>query len=232
MDTHNPFNNFSKIYCVNLEERQDRWEKCLEYFRKYNIPFERFNAIKPNQFQTNQENGRYGCISSFCSIVRDAIDKDYENILVLEDDFEFTIEPEELYLEINKSVNELPEDWDCLYLGGNIMSDFTFRPIEKYSDNLLKLKSAYSTHAMAFSNMGLINLISYFSDYNNIEGEMFREYGALDIFFARDYLKDHQSFIPTKMLCVQRDSFSTIEGAHCSYKQSLVERLELFKQYI
>ena len=42
-----PFNFFDKIYCINLEERTDRWEECLSEFKKYGIEnVERIKAVK------------------------------------------------------------------------------------------------------------------------------------------------------------------------------------------
>ena len=41
--------NIDKIYIINLKNRIDRWEKCLEQLKRYNITnFERFNAIRPD----------------------------------------------------------------------------------------------------------------------------------------------------------------------------------------
>ena len=44
----NPLDFFDAIYCINLDERTDRWEHCLTEFEKLGISERviRFSAIR------------------------------------------------------------------------------------------------------------------------------------------------------------------------------------------
>ena len=43
----NPFSFFEKIYIINLDERTDRWEKCLDTFKEYELNlYERVSGVK------------------------------------------------------------------------------------------------------------------------------------------------------------------------------------------
>ena len=36
---------FDKIYCINLDRRDDRWEECIVEFNKHNLIVERYKAF-------------------------------------------------------------------------------------------------------------------------------------------------------------------------------------------
>ena len=59
--------------------------KALERLRKFNIKYERFNAISRPDF------GIIGCTQSHLEIIKMAKQNNYKNILILEDDFTFTV---------------------------------------------------------------------------------------------------------------------------------------------
>jgi GR25 family glycosyltransferase involved in LPS biosynthesis len=225
----NPFDKISKIYCINLRDRPDRWAESLIEFNKFNISFERFEGIKPQSQGSKLENGRLGCISSFCEVAKRSLESKFNTTLILEDDFEFLFPKEELFFKLNESINDLPENWDCLYLGANVMSEYTNFPVSNFSDKLLRLNSAFSTHAMLFSNEGLTKFVQEFQSYENMHLELYEKYKALDIFFASSFLPKSLSFIPKEILCSQRASFSSIEMRFCDYKKSLIERLSFFQ---
>ena len=80
-------NNIDKIYIINLKERTDRWEHCLQQLNKYNITnYTRFDAVKPdlnkvNPIQYSKNNlklgtkyiiGALGCKLSHLKIIIDA----------------------------------------------------------------------------------------------------------------------------------------------------------------
>lgn len=123
---------FDKIFIINLDHRKDRWEQCIQQLKKYNITnYERFSAIKPklkdlpkkyyNKLECpsrldSYKIGAMGCKLSHYEIIKISKQKNYKNILILEDDFEFQ---ENFNLKFNESILELKFDWHMLYLGGN-----------------------------------------------------------------------------------------------------------------
>ena len=104
MKTLNDF--FSKIYCINLDRRPDRWEESLKEFERLNIDVNRVSAI---------DGGASGLTQTNYNILNEAILNNYENILILEDDVKFI---DCFYEKFNNKMGYLPKDWDLLYLGG------------------------------------------------------------------------------------------------------------------
>ena len=76
-----------QIYYINLEHRTDRKEHIENEIKKIDPNLKkttRIEAIKHKQ-------GGIGCGMSHIKVLEDAIEKNYHNIIVLEDDFKFTV---------------------------------------------------------------------------------------------------------------------------------------------
>ena len=134
-------NYFDKIYCLNLDRRQDRFEKVKKQFDVNKINFERWSAIDGDNLTESQikiidneisqskasdlgkiEN-KYAlaCLMSHISIIKDAKSKRYNKILIFEDDVRFSVD----FTEEIKKVQKL--NWSLLYLGA---SQFSWKNIE------------------------------------------------------------------------------------------------------
>ena len=74
-----------KVIYVNLESRTDRKEEIETELDKFNIKYERFNAISRPDY------GIIGCTQSHLEVIKMAKQNNYKNILILEDDFTFTV---------------------------------------------------------------------------------------------------------------------------------------------
>jgi hypothetical protein len=236
----NPFKTFDRVYCLNLEDRLDRWNICLEYFNKYNIDnYHRFlgKRVKPEDVSSVSQKrlGQLGCMLSFCEMIDDAIKKDYDSVVFLEDDFEF-IEPLVFNEKIKLSLQELPIDWDIYYLGANVIGDFFSNPLEEFSDNLFKLNSAFTTHSFCLSRKGLREIkISLRIDPYNFGQDFFVEmskYEAIDVFLAKNFQHSHKSFISNELLSLQRPDFSSIENCFYDFRELMINRFEFFKKNI
>lgn len=108
-------NKIEKIYYINLEHRKDRREHIEKQIKEYLDPrlerTERFNGVY-------NENGALGCSKSHLGVIEDCIEKGYENVLILEDDFEFIIDKDKLRDYLNTFYNNYKEV-DILLLGVN-----------------------------------------------------------------------------------------------------------------
>ena len=82
---------FDKIYCINLDRRPDRWEKCSNLFERDGIIVDRFSAIDKNNIKNESKiaNGPLACLSSHWNILNKALKEGYEKILIFEDDISF-----------------------------------------------------------------------------------------------------------------------------------------------
>lgn len=120
-----------RSFCINLDRRPERWEYVKKEFDRMYIDVYRFSAvdIKP---------GWVGCRQSHLKLL--SICKNDNKFAIYEDDVKF--------LGIDWSVLlELPEDWDCLYLGASPKE-----PQELYSEHLYRVKNAHVTHAIIWHN--------------------------------------------------------------------------------
>lgn len=82
------------LYYINLDHRRDRKKEFLKQaFRYFDKEFlfrmKRLPAV-------SHERGYVGCARSHVAILNEAIEKNYQHVLIMEDDFQFTMSPEEV----------------------------------------------------------------------------------------------------------------------------------------
>jgi len=108
-------NYIDKIYYINLEHRKDRKEHIENEIKKVIDPelsiTKRFNAIA-------NKNGHIGCSKSHLAIIEECIQNNYNNVLILEDDFTFIIEKIEFKEYLEKFFTKYT-NYDMLLLGVN-----------------------------------------------------------------------------------------------------------------
>lgn len=126
-----------KIFLINLAKRKDRLESATRKFKEYNIPFERVEAVE-------HEKGAEGLRITMETIFQDAINNAYKNILIFEDDLDI-IEPE-INTIMPKVIQELPSDYDIIYLGCQLCNYVDF-----HSNHLIRSHTMYATHAAMYS---------------------------------------------------------------------------------
>ena len=86
--------NIDNIYCITINEREDRQKNILQQCSMLGLPVE-FIKVKKNKDPVK------GCLTSHIICVEDARNKGYENILILEDDANIDIiRPEEHPLQL------------------------------------------------------------------------------------------------------------------------------------
>ena len=87
--------NIQKIFYINLNKRTDRREQIENELNNFNLDYERFEAIETPGF------GILGCGLSHLDVLKIAKERNYENILILEDDFQFLVSKEEFEYQIS-----------------------------------------------------------------------------------------------------------------------------------
>ncbi len=111
-------NYIDKIYYINLDRRTDRKEEIENEFKRLDIPNEkikRFTAIEYNP-------GCIGCSYSHYHVMNEGLHDSFNNILVLEDDFEFVVSKEELEenLKYIFEIRKFEKPWDVIMFSYNI----------------------------------------------------------------------------------------------------------------
>lgn len=112
---------FDQVYLINLPERKDRLRdskselESMGFDYKNSNSFTLFSAIKPAEKAGFPSRGAQGCFRSHLGVLKDAIDKKYDCILVLEDDLEFLASSNKVLDDYAMSIKK--EEWDVLYVG-------------------------------------------------------------------------------------------------------------------
>jgi len=138
---------FDAIYLINLDRRPERLENAIEQFEKFGIGnVLRFPAIDGNTLDKHPtlNAGQLGCTVSHLLILHNAKDNHYNRILILEDDIVLSDDFNEI---LDRSIDELPDDWCMFYLGGN-----HFKQVLPQSNNLVRMKGTLTTHAIAINS--------------------------------------------------------------------------------
>ena len=125
-----------KIFYINLNKRTDRRVLIENELVNYNLPFERFEAIETSGF------GIYGCGLSHLGVLKIAREREYKNVLILEDDFTFLVSKEDFETNLTKFF-ESGINYDVCKLAYNL--------VEKQAiDNEILGKVIFSTSASAY----------------------------------------------------------------------------------
>jgi GR25 family glycosyltransferase involved in LPS biosynthesis len=197
-DKENAF--FEKAFCINLERRSDRWENAKKQFDSLNMQIDRIPAVDGSLFNLNIEPicdsirtpGALGCSLSHLFIMKTAKYLNLKNYIVFEDDVEFSENFIYKFTEIFN--NELPKDWDILYLGGHHVEKPT-----KISENIYKCNYTVTTHAIAFNESIYDLFIPKLNDLSR----------PCDVHYA-DEQKNINAYVIYPPLCWQYHNYSDI----------------------
>ena len=127
------FENFdeeTRALYINLDDRKDRKDQIEKELNEKNIKYERFPAIK-------HENGALGCSKSHLNVIKLAKERNYNQVIIFEDDFEFIINKNEFIEELNKLNNV---NFDVCLLSYNTKNFY-----ESDYEFLYKIKDALTT---------------------------------------------------------------------------------------
>jgi glycosyl transferase family 25 len=121
------------VVYINLKEREDRNIHLLKEFEKVDITPTRFEAIK-------HSTGAIGCTQSHITVLKMALQKGWDYLFVVEDDFTFLDHSQLLKSLENFLLNQGKDSWDVLVIAGN-----NFPPYEKVNDSYIRIKNCQTT---------------------------------------------------------------------------------------
>jgi len=198
--------DFFKIkYCLNQDSRPDRWEQTkAELSRAKMEGVERFSSLPADQpFKSF-------CLSHY-AMLKTFVASGQAVGLLLEDDVLF-----QSVDHLQEALNELPEDWGVLYLGANITEGVTGikeRPPVRFSDHLWRVRSAWTTHAVAYSRAMAVKIISTYPVH---------QYAMYDQWLNEHILSNHQCFLVKPMVAWQRPGKSDLWGQETDYTGAFI----------
>lgn len=126
---------FSQVIYINLPHRRDRNFRMKRHLRELKAPKEkvlRFDAIQASP-------GSVGCVKSHIAVLEMAIAQGWEDVLILEDDFEFTHDAPSL-TRLNLWLQSLGNvHWDVAFLAANYQHVTPLKSV----DYLLRVNRAW-----------------------------------------------------------------------------------------
>jgi GR25 family glycosyltransferase involved in LPS biosynthesis len=187
---------FDGIYCINLDRRSDRWEMARKEFIKQNIPIERFPAIEMND-------GRLGLVKTIGKLFQRAIDLKLRNLLLFEDDVQFT------GADLKPSLNDLKLlQWELFYLGGN-----RTQPLLHVTRNLQMACNVLACHAVAFDQSVFKSIVDYAKKTNTIATDL----DIWDVWLIYHVQNVSRSYFAFPVFAIQRPGYSDLEKRFVDY---------------
>lgn len=156
---------FDAVYVVSLKRRPDRLETFWNNFRKTDWPFktpEVFEAVDGRAVQRPMEwrhgAGAYGCYMSHLTILRNCIQENRRNVLILEDDATFCAS---FNSRVAAFLHHVPDQWDNLMIGGQFFNDSRIQTI---NEHVKRVTQCERTHCFALNHRGMRLLADHWTD--------------------------------------------------------------------
>jgi GR25 family glycosyltransferase involved in LPS biosynthesis len=192
-------------FVINLDRKQDRLELFDKEMKYIGWEYERFPAIDTNSY--------IGCALSFMKICEIAKERNYNEIIVLEDDIFFMPYSKKNLKELEEEIFEKTTNWEIFHFGPTI-----HRPLSKYNDNLLDLTNLPpkdpNRHTSIFGTSGFIlreKSYDYFLNWNtNKYTDNSHLHKSIDSFLDLAAYPVLQSFTYKFPVVVQRNYYSDI----------------------
>lgn len=192
------------IYCINLDDRKDRWNEFVKQIQKHNLWVERIPGIKGSnmnlEFPPEIKEGAVGCALSQLFAIKLAKQNKLKSFLLLEDDVEFD---EEITNKFSKLYFEIPNDWDMIYLGGQHYHGMN---LQQVSEHVYKCEYTLCAHSVIFK----------YSVYNKFINKLIDITKPCDVHYAESH-KEINAYVIVPHLTWQKNSYSDIEKVNVDY---------------
>jgi GR25 family glycosyltransferase involved in LPS biosynthesis len=204
---------FDKVYCINLDHREDRWERCMEIFDKLEIEVERVPALLgPQGWESTHYphpirgfNGVAGGTQTHINIISKCVKEKVDRFLVLEDDCEFV---DNFHERFDYLSDYLDPKWELFYLGG--MYRENGQTPEEMDHGIARIYDMMSSHAVGYRfptsakiALYILKKFPYLTD--SIDG------------YLTMFQKNALAYAPVYPLVWQRADHSDVQGAHRDY---------------
>ncbi len=163
-----PTNYFDRIYVINLPERTDRLREVTAALEQIGIPFrpgkvEVFPALRPEDAASFPSAGVRGCFLSHLAVLGQAHDLELSNVLVLEDDVEFSSAFPRVWPSILTQLTSQP--WSFAYLGYSFVDGATHASRDTAAVEMRPLSASLRcAHAYAVSRPAIVPVIRHLEE--------------------------------------------------------------------
>lgn len=201
---------FGRIFCINLDDRKDRWASAQEEFVKHDLVVERIQAVDsrrtPSQAGYNENEqigyGARGCSLSHAKILQKMIEENIPRALILEDDVYFK---DDVQAYFNARLRFIPDNWDMLYLGGNHIGNLVIHNGPIYRTDRTYTTGSYAI-TLEFANIALNKILELAA--------------PVDVTYAK-MMPDHRVYTFNPGIAWQKPGYSDIENEHKDYSWHL-----------
>lgn len=206
---------FDHVYVINLPERKDRLEKIKRELIEMNMPLtsekvEIFPAIRPESAESFPSIGARGCVLSHYNILKQAKERQFNRVLILEDDLALSKYFKENEAKLLEQLQQI--DWALVYFG-----HFLDQDIEIKTEPIVSLKpwvgDIRTTHFYGVNGKILEPLVNFFEEVQkrpagHPDGGPMQIDGILSTF--RKQNPDLITIVTTPSMGLQRGSSSDI----------------------
>jgi glycosyl transferase family 25 len=193
---------FDKVYCINLDSRPDRWEDAQKEFERVNFDeIVRYSGVNGADLKISNHllSGENGILQTHINIIKECKENGLKNILIMEDDVYFSRE----IFKIKKYLDDVPDNWDMIYFGGNHLSG---RPLEKVNERVVKLNYSFGLQCVAIKNTMFDKIISEVSNYEK----------QIDVYYA-EWQDSINAYCFHPNIALQVTGFSDIQKKVVNY---------------
>jgi GR25 family glycosyltransferase involved in LPS biosynthesis len=196
---------FKNHFYINLDHRTDRRESIINELKKIGIENpNRLPAIKT-------EWGIVGCCLSHIRCIQEAIENDWDHVVIFEDDI-IIKRPDLLIRKVKKLINN---DWDCLLLSGN-----NFKPYIEYED-YIKVSKCFCMSSY------IIKKHYYQKLLDNLNEGLKLLLNSGDRKYSNDYYnhklqREDTWYLLTPITIYQKEDYSDIEKKNVNYKKLML----------
>lgn len=213
MSLINSIADIKNIFYINLKHRVDRKNHIINQLYSVGLrKFERFNAIR-------LANGRVGCSMSHLQCLKMAKQRNYNHVLICEDDTTF-LNPSLFINQINTFFNNKRiTNWDVLLLGGNNVP-----PYQPIDNTCIRVRHCQTTTCYLVNGHYFDTLMDNIKE--GIE-QLLKEpysYGlyAIDMYWL-NLQKKHMWLLLVPLTITQREDYSDIEKRKTDYSEMMLD---------
>jgi len=197
------------IYYINLDKREDRKKDFLKEMEKIGIDSNKIVRI-PAIYMPEQ--GDLGCSKSHIKTLETFIKSPYKNCIIFEDDFEFTLNPDETINTINNFF-ENNINYDVLMLSSN---DLVNPKDTEYNFLKKTLNSQTASGYIVNKNFARILLNNFKNGASLLEKKYENKDYCVDQYW-KSLQPDRDWYVFNPKLGKQRESYSDIERKMVDY---------------
>lgn len=192
-------------FCINLDERKEKWEATQAAFKGTGIEPRRFSAIRHAE-------GWKGCGMSHVAIAREAMRLGLPWVLVIEDDCQPSPDFAQRWPTVKDALWDERGSWD-IFLGG---PTYVQGPAQMHGKHLLEIGNGFALHFYVLQAVAYERAIAWNAD----------RHGPIDVYYSNQFrIVTTQPF-----LALQRPSESDIQMGKRDYTYLFEESEEAIQK--